>query len=152
MIGNHLINSLVAMAYNNLKEESVVCYKKIMHPLAFREEFGTVHIQLPRGMGHTTEGINLLLEYPESVMIVHSVQWRHMALQNCNNHLLYRIVSLPETKRDLMRFQAEYFIQTHPAPMLIIDTYTRLATLNGDQLRSLLELANPHYELFVLLE
>lgn len=153
MIDTHLINSLVALAYNNLKEENVVYYKKVMDPQLFRQEFGTVRIQLPRGLGHTTEGVNLLMGYPGSVMVVETeIQRKQIAHQERNKHILYRIVTFPENRQELMRFQAGYTIPTGPAPLLIIDTYTRIVNLKVDQLYSLLEIANPHYELFVLLE
>jgi len=66
---NDSVMTLVNLAWNNLQEESVQRYKEFMPVLQFIDQFATVKVKLPRGMGHTTTALNLFMKYSPALII-----------------------------------------------------------------------------------
>ena len=84
-INSTLIVSLAKQALNNLPY-----YEKHRRQFfgstgedLFRQEYGTVKIGLPRQSGHSTAALQLMYEYPGSLLFVHD----HSARDYMRNHL-----------------------------------------------------------------
>ena len=79
-IDSQLIVTLAKQALNN-----VTCFEKFdLHGISspgFREEFCTVRIGLPRQSGHSTAALQLMYEYPDSLLFLHSGNARAYARQ-----------------------------------------------------------------------
>ena len=65
---SELIATLAKHALNNLKIQQ----RYWGNSNRYREEFGTIKISMPRQSGHSTAALQLLYEYPDSLLFVHS--------------------------------------------------------------------------------
>lgn len=63
---SEIIVTLAKHALDNLKWNR----RHNLGPTNFREEFGTVKIALPRQSGHSTAALQLMYEYPDSLLFV----------------------------------------------------------------------------------
>jgi len=69
-VNSQLIVDLCMQALENLKAPQIVSMKRNMPRRAFREDFGTVRIFLPRRSGHSTAALQLLCEHPDALLFV----------------------------------------------------------------------------------
>lgn len=95
-INSELIVTMAKMAFRNLDSPVVKSQIRYMSHDAFRRQFGTVKISLPRQQGHTTAALQLLYEYPNSLLFVP----KHARKEDCIK-LLRHYTSNAETLQRL---------------------------------------------------
>lgn len=74
-VDSELIVTLAKQALNNLPYVQHYCDTN--DEAKFRREFGTVKIAMPRQSGHSTAALQLMYEYPDSLLFVPSGGTKH---------------------------------------------------------------------------
>jgi len=95
-INSQLLVDMCTQSLKNLKAPNVISLQRNMPHQMFREEFGTVRIMMPRRSGHTTAALQLIVEYPDSLLFVrqtsHKDSLRHLIREYTSNVAVRRRV------------------------------------------------------------
>lgn len=123
---SQLIVTLAKQALNN-----IAIYEPYWHSSdRFREEFGTVAISMPRQSGHSTAALQLMYEYPTSLLFVPSTSARDYIIrqlaeytQDEDVHQRLQQATSVVSSRSLAEIQ-----NIGERPFIIFDQYQRMQT------------------------
>lgn len=112
------IINMVSTAFDNLSSELLIDNMKYLSDIEFFNEFRILKLKLPRRSGHTTAALQLLGNYPKSILI-----------PAFNTHISHTLQIEHRNKIIPLRVINEYFMRgKYPLDLVIVDNSSYLTT------------------------
>jgi len=139
------IVEIVSNALENLDDTKVKDCKQTLSSEAFRKEFQTVKLKVPRRTGTTSAAVRLLLKYPNSIMFVSKSPQRndivkdHGWLEGDIHEYLYERIHVKNVEQTNAFLLRQKYQSQNKYDLMIIDWKEQFDFLQTEGLYSIME-------------